>query len=239
MRRQAVVVGAGGISGAWLPVLPEEGVEVAGLVDLDESRARAQAAKCGLDPLVTTDMKRAIRQVRPDLVVDLTVPDAHSAVTCTALRLGCHVIGEKPMAASMGAARRMVRTAEETGRLYMVSQSRRYHAPHAGLARALAGGAVGRLTALNCAFYIGAHFGGFRDRMAHPLILDMAIHHFDLARLFSGADPRAVYAASFNPAGSWYAGDPAATCVFEMSNGVVFTYTGSWCAEGMHTSWHG
>ena len=30
----AVVVGAGGISGAWFPDLKEEGVEVAGIVDL-------------------------------------------------------------------------------------------------------------------------------------------------------------------------------------------------------------
>lgn len=56
-----------------------------------------------------------------------------------------------------------------------------------------------------------AHFGGFRDKMPSPLILDMAIHHFDLARYMSGADPVAVYAKEFNPAGSWYKGDVSAT----------------------------
>jgi len=35
---------------------------------------------------------------------------AHCKVTCTALRAGCHVIGEKPMAASMAEARKMVKT---------------------------------------------------------------------------------------------------------------------------------
>jgi predicted dehydrogenase len=48
-----------------------------------------------------------------------------------------------------------------------------------------------------------------------------------------------VYALEFNPQGSWYKGDVAASCIFEMSNGVVFTYRGSWCAEGCHTSWNG
>jgi predicted dehydrogenase len=75
--------------------------------------------------------------------------------------------------------------------------------------------------------------------MASPLILDMAIHHFDLARYLSGADGQAVYAHEFNPASSWYKGDAAASCVFEMSGGVVFTYRGSWCAEGCPTSWNG
>ncbi|RMD76316.1 MAG: gfo/Idh/MocA family oxidoreductase, partial [Lentisphaerae bacterium] len=43
----------------------------------------------------------------------------------------------------------------------------------------------------------------------------------------------------FNPKGSWYKGDAAATCIFEMEDGVVFNYTGSWCAEGFQTSWNG
>ena len=67
----------------------------------------------------------------------------------------------------------------------------------------------------------------------------MAIHHFDLARYFTGLDAVAVYAHEFNPQGSWYEGDVAATCIFEMSNGAIFTYRGSWCAEGCHTSWNG
>jgi predicted dehydrogenase len=83
------------------------------------------------------------------------------------------------------------------------------------------------------------HFGGFRDEMPSPLILDMSIHHFDMARMLGGVDPVAVYAQEFNPAGSWYKGDVAANCIFEMTGGVVFTYRGSWCSEGCNTSWNG
>ena len=70
-------------------------------------------------------------------------------------------------------------------------------------------------------------------------ILDMSIHHFDLARFMSKVDPVAVYALEHSPKGSWYAGDVAASCIFEMTDGVVFTYRGSWCSEGCHTSWNG
>ena len=239
MNERAVVVGAGGISNAWFPPLKEEQVDVAAVVDLDLDRAKAQIEHYALTAEPGTDLRAMLRKHRPDFVVDLTVPEAHSAVTCQSLKMGCHVIGEKPMAASMAEARRMVRVAEETGRLYMVSQSRRWDPLHDQVRRTVAAGELGQTTIINCDFYIGAHFGGFRDEMPSPLVLDMLIHHFDLARYMTGADPVAVYALEFNPKGSWYQGDAAATCVFEMSNGVVFTHRGSWCSEGCHTSWNG
>jgi predicted dehydrogenase len=236
---RCVVVGAGGISRAWFPPLKAEGVEVAAVVDLNLDAAADKIAKFELDAEASDDLAATLRKVRPDFVADLTVPEAHAEVTCEALSAGCHVIGEKPMAASMDQAHRMVAAAERAGRMYMVSQSRRWEPHHEALRRAADDGPAGQLTTLNCDFYIGAHFGGFRAEMESPLVLDMAIHHFDLARMFSGADPVAVYAHEFNPAGSWYAGDAAASCIFEMTGGIVFTYRGSWCAEGFQTSWNG
>ena len=238
-RESAVVVGAGSISKAWFPPLTAERVDVRAVVDLKIEAARRQVEQFELDCPASTDLRATLKRARPDFVVDLTVPEAHCDVTCTALRAGCHVIGEKPMASSMIEARRMVRTTERTGKLYMVSQSRRWVRNHDAVRATIADGRIGRRTTVNCDFYIGAHFGGFRDQMPSPLILDMAIHHFDLARHMAGVDPVAVYARQFNPAGSWYAGDAAASCIFEMTDGVIFTYRGSWCAEGCQTSWNG
>jgi len=238
-RERCVVVGAGGISNVWFRQLIAEKVKVVAVVDIRREAAEGQVAKFGLDAEVSTDLAATLERTRPDFVVDLTVPEAHCEVTCTALKAGCHVVSEKPMAASMAEARKMVRTAERTGKLYMVSQSRRWDPKHDAIRRTVAAGRLGTLTTINCDFYIGAHFGGFRAEMPSPLILDMAIHHFDLARYLSGADPVAVYAKEFNPKGSWYKGDAAASCIFEMTDGVVFTYRGSWCAEGCQTSWNG
>jgi len=239
MPERCVVVGAGGISNAWFPPLKTEQVDVCAVVDLRAEAAAAQIAKYDLAAEAMTEVSAALARHQPDFVVDLTVPEAHCEVTCTALRAGCHVVGEKPLAASMAEARQMVRTAEETGRLYMVSQSRRWDARHDCCRLAVTGGAVGALTTVNCDFYIGAHFGGFRDEMPSPLILDMAIHHFDLVRFMTGHNASSVYCVEFNPRGSWYRGDVSASAIFEMDNGVVFNYRGSWCAEGCHTSWNG
>ena len=65
----------------------------------------------------------------------------------------------------------------------------------------------------------------------------MAIHTFDMARFISGADPVAVYCKEWNPSGSWYDHDASAIAIFEMTGGIVYTYRGSWCAEGLNTTW--
>jgi predicted dehydrogenase len=73
--------------------------------------------------------------------------------------------------------------------------------------------------------------------MRHPLLLDMAIHTFDAARLFMGRDATAVTCRAWNPPGSWYAHGSSAVATFEMDGGAVYTYRGSWCAEGLPTAW--
>ena len=237
--KRAVIVGAGGISDAWFPPLMQEKVEIAAVVDLKVGAAAAKIQKYGLTSEASSDLAAALSRARPDFVLDLTVPEAHCQVTCTALRAGCPVIGEKPMASSMAEARRMVQASEETGKLFMVSQSRRWDVRHDRVRRTLAAGTLGEVTIASCDFFLGAHFGGFRDQMESPLILDMAIHHFDLARFLTGRDAVAVYAKEFNPRGSWYAGDSSACCIFELAGGAIFSYRGSWSAEGFPTSWNG
>ena len=235
---KTLIVGAGGMGKAWgdnLKKNPE--TEIVGWVDIRPEAARNAAAERELDDIhIGDDLGEAIRETKPDFVVDVTVPEAHHDVTLTALNAGIPVLGEKPMAASMEQAKEMVAAAEKSGKLYMVSQSRRYDARlHAY--RKLIDQAIGEIGILNSDFYIGAHFGGFRDEMPSPLVLDMAIHTFDTARYLCQRKPLAVYCEEFNPAWSWYKGDASAMAIFEMEGGLRYTYRGSWCAEGMMTSW--
>jgi predicted dehydrogenase len=75
--------------------------------------------------------------------------------------------------------------------------------------------------------------------MPYPLLVDMAIHQFDLARMLLGAEPTAVFCRSYNPSWSWYRGDAAASVIFEFGDAATFTFDGSWCAPGLETSWTG
>jgi predicted dehydrogenase len=237
--RKALLVGAGGMGRAWGRNIKSHPhlAEIVGWVDIRAEAAAEAAAQLELAPIYTGDsLEKAIAEIKPDFVVDITIPEAHHDVTIAALGAGLPVIGEKPLAHSMEAAREMVAASEAAGKLYMVSQSRRYDGRiHAY--KQLIHDTVGALGILNSDFYIGAHFGGFRDEMDHVLLLDMAIHSFDQARYISNADPVSVYCEEFNPAWSWYKGAASATALFEMANGLRYTYRGSWCAEGRMTSW--
>jgi len=236
---KAVLAGCGGMAAAWLkPARDIPGLEIAGLVDIREEAARNRAKDFGLPGAVTgADLGAVIDKVKPDMVFDVTVPEAHHGVVMTALSRGCHVMGEKPMADSMDHAREMVAAARKAGKLYAVIQNRRYDPNIRRLKRFLASGAIGRIGTVNCDFYIGAHFGGFRDRMKHVLVVDMAIHTFDAARYLMGSDPARVVCLEWNPRGSWYDHDASAVALFTMSDGTVFCYRGSWCAEGLNTTW--
>lgn len=107
------------------------------------------------------------------------------------------------------------------------------------LSAMIASGVIGKPGYACVDFHQGPHFGGFRVVMDNPLLLDMSIHTFDQARKILGADPVSVYCREFNPPGSWFKGNASAICIFEMSNGTVFCYRGSWCTEGGSTSWEG
>ena len=243
---KALLVGAGGMGKAWgknLLAYPEK-VTLAGWVDIRDGAAAAAADGLEVGGIHTdTDLLRAIDAVKPDFVVDVTIPEAHHDVTLAVLGAGIPVIGEKPMAHSMAAAREMVAASEKANKLYMVSQSRRYDARLQAY-RALIAECLGQVGILNSDFYLGAHFGGaehndFRNCMENVLILDMAIHTFDAARYLLGdTNAVSVYCDEYNPVWSWYKGGGAsANALFEMENGCRYTYRGSWCSEGRHTSW--
>ncbi len=240
-KRRIVFAGCGGITGAWMNALSGfDDAEVVGLCDVDAERIAAFEERWKIQPAAKgTDLERVIRDSGADTVFDCTIPEAHPLITLTALECGCDVLGEKPMAPSIAEAKSMAAAAKKADRTYAVIQNRRYQPAIRRFRRAVAEADLGALTTLDVDFYIGAHFGGFRAEMDHVLLLDMAIHTFDQARYISGADPVSVFAADWNPSGSWYRHGAAAVAFFEMSNGLRFTYRGSWCSEGLNTSWEG
>lgn len=187
--------------------------------------------------VVFDNLQAALDDQKPEVVFDIAVPSARLGIVSAALRAGCHVLTEKPMATSMEDARKINLLARAAGRSHAVTQNRRFKDGIRRVRATLQSGAIGQITGLNADFFVGAHFGGFRDVMDHVLLLDMAIHTFDAARFLSGQEAEAVYCLETNPAGSWYVNGAAATALFEFTNGVTFCYRGSWCAEGANTAW--
>jgi predicted dehydrogenase len=236
---RVVIVGAGGMGRAWLAtVAASPDVLLTGIADLDVKLARDAADSAGLPDLpIGGDALTLARQTGAQALINVTVPEAHHPVTTAALFAGLPVLGEKPVAENVSQALSLAAAAEVTGELFMVSQSRRWN-PQLAALRGMTE-RLGAIGTVNTAFFRAERFGGFRDLMAHPLLVDMAIHAFDSARYLLRAEPVTAYCQTYNPPWSWYAGDANATAMFEMDGGTRYLYTGSWCSPGEITSWNG
>ncbi|MCA1449882.1 Gfo/Idh/MocA family oxidoreductase [Ensifer sp. IC3342] len=240
---RAVLCGCGAMAKGWLKAIAanrelQSSIRIVGLVDLNADAARNLAAEFDIaDAIIGSDLDAVLSEAKPDLLFDIVVPSARHDVVATGFGHGCHVLSEKPMATSLAAGRELIRLASGAGKIHAVVQNRRFISGVRRIRRFVESGAIGTLTGLHCDFFIGAHFGGFREEMDNVLLLDMAIHTFDAARFIAGKTPLAVYCHESNPRGSWYAHGAAANAIFELSDDVTFTYRGSWCAEGANTSW--
>jgi predicted dehydrogenase len=237
---KVIQVGIGGMGNAWLrAVQASPVVEYAGFVEINETIAKEQAERYGLDPaLIFPSLEQALATVSADGIIDITPPQFHRSVSIAALEAGIPVLSEKPLADTLEAAQDIVRKANETGILHMVSQNYRYRTPTQTLKKVLDSGVMGQVCGLTVSFFKGPHFGGFREEMAYPLIIDMAIHHFDLMRFFLDSEPVAIFGQSWNPAWSWFKGDASANVLLEFANNVRVAYNGSWCSTGRETTWN-
>ena len=236
-----VLVGCGAMSRHWLDAVRQiDGLAIVGLVDLDAERAQARAREYDLSgAVIGTSLDAVLDQTRPEAVFDVVVPAARRGVALSAFAHNCHLLTEKPLADSPENARAIVEAARQAGRVHAVVPNRRYVTNVRRIRRFLDSGAIGAATSIHADFFVAPHFGGFREEMAHVLLLDMAIHTFDAARYMAAGEPASVYCQEWEPANSWYRQGSSASAVIDFGGGKVFTYAGSWCADGFRTSWEG
>ena len=236
---RVILVGAGAMGRNWFDVLQAStDVSLVGLVDLDLELANRVKTESGLTDLVVgASVTEVAETTGAQAVINVTVPVAHYAVNTEALFAGLPVLCEKPIAPTVSQALALAAASEASGQLLMTSQSRRYYRSLAEFRREIA--TLGDVGIVTTEFYRGPRFGGFRDSMEQPLLLDMAIHAFDVSRYILGAEPVSVYCQTFNPSWSWYQGDAAAIATFEFGGGIRYLFNGSWCSDGLETSWNG
>lgn len=235
---KAIHVGCGAISHSWAEAyrkIPE--IKIIGYVDIDLERARHFAHQYSPGAEVFTDYATAIQKTSPDIVIEAVIPSERRNLVLKAFELGCDVISAKPLAQNLEEAAELVRGAKNQRRLHAVVQNLRYDLGARRLQEFLNSGAIGRVVEVHCDFFIGAHFDGFRTSIEHVLLHDMAVHSFDLARLFCHENPISVFCHSHNPENSWFSHGAAAAAIFELPSGGIITYRGSWCAEGLRTPW--
>lgn len=135
------LVGAGYVSEFHVRALrrlPE--VRITGITDLVEPRARAAAARLGIPAHPSLE---ALLGAGVDVVHVLTPPASHTAVALDALRHGCHVLVEKPLATSVEDCDRLAAESAAAGRSVCVCHSMLADPTFVRLVESVRGGAVG------------------------------------------------------------------------------------------------
>ena len=108
------VVGAGYISDIYLTNLTTlfDNVRVIGVADLMPERAQAQAAKYGIAALSVDEL---LGHPDVEIVVNLTIPQAHAEVAFAAVRAGKSIYNEKPLTMARAESERLLTEAQRCG----------------------------------------------------------------------------------------------------------------------------
>ena len=206
--------------------------------------AQGDLDELGIDgttgPRPYVDYREAIDEADADAVI-IVVPTAlHVDAGRRALEKGLHVLSEKPLASDLAGAEELRAEARRhPGQIYMVSQNYRWRKHSQTMRHAISSGRIGEIGGFLMEFRQPEFLVGDRAGLEMPLIQDMSIHHFDLIRFLLDANAAEVYARSFRPPWSLYAGLPSAEAVIAMDSGLTVGYSGTWAARGRYTLWDG
>ena len=137
------IVGCGNTSGIYLEnLLRTAGVEVVACADLEAERAREKAARYGIP--AACSVEGLLNNPDVELVLNLTPPRAHAAVSLAALEAGKHVYSEKPLAVDPEDGRRILSLAKRRNLRVGCAPDTFFGAGLSTCRRLLREGAIGR-----------------------------------------------------------------------------------------------
>ena len=238
---RVIQAGVGGFGASWLYAMREcDGFDHVALVDPSPAALANAREIVGVpeDHCFST-IEAALAATEADGLIDCTPAPFHKRTTIPALKAGLHVLSEKPLSDSLASAREIVEAAAEQDRTLMVTQQFRYQDQPRTIRRLITEGVIGEIDHIVAEFQIQGLLFGWRQTMAHPFLMDMAVHHFDMMRYLLGANAKRVTAQTWNPTVSNTKGNMTAFVWVEFEGGAKVNYTGSFAAPGADTGWNG
>ncbi len=249
------IIGCGGIANQkHLPALKNQAhrANLVAFCDLIPERAEKAAAEYGVPGAkIYTDYHDLLADPAIEVVHVLTPNVSHCEISVAALEAGKHVMCEKPMAATVEDAQRMMDAYHRSGKLFTIGYQNRFRADSQTLKRLCEDGELGDI------YYAQAHalrrrgvptWGVFTDKSKQgggPLI-DIGTHSLDLTLWFmDNYEPAAVTGVTFdklgktlppqkqgNGMGPWdpstYEVEDAAFGFVTMKDGSLITIDASW-----------
>lgn len=193
-------------------------------------------------PAVYTDYREMLAQEKPD-AVSLALPTfLNPEVTEAALAAGSHVIAEKPIAANLADAARMLPWAQQYDRVLMIAENHRYAAGFCRAAELIAGGVIGTPQVARWSLYpymaptSPYYHTSWRQEPAHPggYISDGGVHQMAVLRMLLGeVESVAAHVAALRPDLP-----PADTlsASLRFASGAIGSYSVTYAVPGPETS---
>ncbi|HEY7119942.1 MAG TPA: Gfo/Idh/MocA family oxidoreductase [Tepidisphaeraceae bacterium] len=119
-------------------------VEIVGICDEQPERMRQAAANCNIPAeRIFTDYRQCLETTRPDVVILCPATAHHGEWTERVAPFGVHILMEKPFAASLAEADRMIAAMRKTGRVLAINWPLAWYPSHRTAKRIIDEGRVG------------------------------------------------------------------------------------------------
>lgn len=234
-----MVMGLGAYGRSWAQVAAKaENGELVAVVD----RSEAALAAVDLPAAKYTDLDAAIEEQKPDAVILVVPPRLHIPMARKLMEKGIAVLCEKPICEELEEAEEFLPACDAAHTVCGIAENFRYRPVMRGAKKLLLEGAVGKILRVHCN-YAGCHpdaSNAYHGMLKHPLLCDVTVHHLDVARFLTGAEPLTVSCTEHAAHHTWYQHRPAAADIrSEMTEDIWFTYRGTTAAPVSVTDGYG
>ncbi len=230
---RVAIVGCGAISQAHLRAIRENDaslVEVAGLFDRDEARAKERAQEHGVERVYRT-WEELLGDRDADVIAVLLPHDQHARVAIEALEAGHHVVCEKPMTTSIAECDAMIAAARKAGKRLHPVHNRIYDPATDALKEFVQSGAIGEIFLAQTLGLEPPRTVSVRPWLSTPaggggVLMAQAVHPAYLLRWVMGDVAEAVCLTAGKKVVEMTAEDTA-VAVYRFKSGAVAEMTGT------------
>ena len=231
------LIGCGRIARNHMIAAHNTSLELAALCDLSPDKIKKlldASAFAGSAPGFYTDYHQMLREVKPELVAIATDSGVHARIALDCIRMGCHVIIEKPIAMSIADARQIAAEAEKHRVKVAACHQNRFNEACQQMHKAREKGRFGRLShgSIHVRWNRNQNYydqASWRGKWASDggALMNQCIHGIDLLLWMMGSEPVSVYGVTRQQYHPYLEAEDLGMAVVTFANGAAATIEGT------------
>lgn len=226
--------------------LDNPNVEIVAFYDLNEKRAQLMTEKFG--GKIAKTYIEILEDTKIDAISDCTPNNMHCEISTTALKLGKHVLCEKPMCKTLEEAQKIVEIQNKTNKIFMLDHNQRFTKAHVRVKELIKNGKLGKILTFRTTFGHGGPESWSENKSKNTwffkkdlcefgVIGDLGVHKIDLIRFLIDDEFESVSAMGGALNKTFENGEKIevydnSICILKTKSGILGTGTFSWSYYG-------